>query len=94
MLLVTAQQLHPKGDALVPLPGQDADVAAVERRLEDVLLVNVVVAVASKDLGRQKQLQQSFKVVLVVKQDWNFTGRVRFTAGICRTPRHDQTIES
>lgn len=74
MLLVTAQQLHPKGDALVPLPRQDADVAAVERRLKDVLLVNVVVAVASKDLGRQKQhsttsLQQSFKVVLVVKQN-------------------------
>lgn len=50
MLLVTAQKLHTKGDPLVPFPRQDAHVSAVERRLEDVLLVNVVVTVTRKDL--------------------------------------------
>jgi len=55
-LLVTAQQLHPQRDALVPLPRQDADVAAVERRLQEVLLVDVVVDVAREDLqGEQRR---------------------------------------
>lgn len=49
-LLVTAQKLNSQGDALVPLPRQDADISAVERRLKDVLFVNVVVAVAWEDL--------------------------------------------
>lgn len=34
----------------MPLPRQDADISSVERGLEDVLFVNVVVAVAWKDL--------------------------------------------
>ena len=54
-LLFTAQELHPQGDALVPVPRQDADVSGVERGLEDVLFVNVVVAVAWEDLDREKQ---------------------------------------
>lgn len=53
MLLVAAQKLHSQGDALVPLPRQDADVSAVERGLKDVLFVNVVVAVALEDLDRE-----------------------------------------
>lgn len=58
VLLITAQELHPKGDALVPLPRQEADVSAVERRLEDVLLVDVVVAVAREDLERRRKPTQ------------------------------------
>lgn len=53
VLLVTAQKLHPKGDPLMPFPRQDAHVSAVERRLKEVLLVNVVVTVARKDLERK-----------------------------------------
>lgn len=55
VLLVTAQELHPHGDALVPLPGKDADEPAVDRRLEDVLFVNVVVAVARENLRRRQK---------------------------------------
>lgn len=54
-LLVTAKKLHSQGDALVPLPRQDADEAGVERRLEDILFVNVVVAVAGEDLSRRER---------------------------------------
>lgn len=54
-LLVTAQKLHSQGDALVPLPRQDAHVAAVERRLKYVRFVNVVVAVAREDLHREEE---------------------------------------
>lgn len=53
-LLVTAQKLHSQGDALVPLPRQDADISAVEGGLKDVLFVNVVVAVAWEDLDRER----------------------------------------
>lgn len=49
-LLVTAQKLHSQGDVVMPLPRQDADVLGVERRLKDVLFVNVVVAVAWENL--------------------------------------------
>lgn len=52
VLLIAAQKFHSKGDVLVPLPRQEAHVSAVERRLEDVLLVNVVVTVAWEDLDR------------------------------------------
>lgn len=45
VLLVTAQELHSQGYALVPLPWQDADVSAIEWWLKDVLFVNIVVAV-------------------------------------------------
>lgn len=54
-LLVTAQKLDPQSDAFVPLPRQDADVAAVQRGLEDVLLVDVVVAVPGEDLDREEE---------------------------------------
>lgn len=53
-LLVTAQKLHSQGDVVMPLPRQDADVLGVERRLKDVLFVNVVVAVAWENLKRRK----------------------------------------
>lgn len=49
-LLAAAQQLQPQRDSLVPLPGQQADVAGEERRLEDVCLVDIVVAVSREDL--------------------------------------------
>lgn len=55
-LLVTAQQLHAQGDAPVPLPRQDADVSAVDRRIEDVLLVDVVVAVSWKNLAEETKV--------------------------------------
>jgi len=54
-LLITAQKLHSQGDALVPLPRQDTDISAVERRLKDVLFVNIVVAVTREDLEREKK---------------------------------------
>lgn len=54
MLLVTAQKLHSQGDVVMPLPRQDADISGVERRLKDVLFVNVVVAVAWENLKRRK----------------------------------------
>lgn len=54
-LLVAAQKLHSQGDALVPLPRQDANISAVEWRLKDVLFVNVVVAIAWEDLNRGGQ---------------------------------------
>lgn len=53
-LLVTAQKLHSQGDVVMPLPRQDADVSGVERRLKDVLFVNVVVAVAWENLKRRQ----------------------------------------
>lgn len=49
-LLITAQKLHSQGDALVPLPGKDADISAIEGWFKDVLFVNVVVAVSWEDL--------------------------------------------
>lgn len=52
VLLITPQKFHSKGDALVPLPRQEADISAVERGLEEVLLVNVVVAVTWEDLDK------------------------------------------
>lgn len=55
VLLVTAKKLDSQGDAIVPLPRQDANVAAVERGIKDVVFVNVVVAVAWKDLDREQQ---------------------------------------
>lgn len=54
-LLVAAEELDSQSDAFVPLPRQDAHVSAVQRRLEDVLLVNVVVAVPREDLAREEQ---------------------------------------
>lgn len=54
LLLVTAQQLHAQGDALVPGPGDDPYKAGEERRLKDVLLVGVVVDVASEHLGTKR----------------------------------------
>lgn len=38
-LLVTAQQLHAQGDAVVPGHGQDADKAGIERHVKHVLLM-------------------------------------------------------
>lgn len=52
LLIVAAQQLHAQSDALVPLPGHHADVPGVERRLEEVLLVGVVVHVALEELQK------------------------------------------
>lgn len=49
-LLITAQKLHSQGDVVMPLPRQDPDISAVERRLKDVLFVNIVVAVARENL--------------------------------------------
>lgn len=49
-LLAAAQQLQPQRDSLVPLPGQQADVAGKEWRLKDVCLVDVVVAISREDL--------------------------------------------
>lgn len=43
----------------MPLPRQDADVASVERWLEDVLPVNVVVAVSWKDLQVRTERQKT-----------------------------------
>lgn len=51
VLEVTAQQLHAQGDALVPLPGHNAQVAGVEWRLKQVLLMHVVVNVALENLS-------------------------------------------
>lgn len=50
VLVVTAEQFHAEGDALVPLPGHDTYVAGVERRVKQVLLVSVVVNVALENL--------------------------------------------
>lgn len=49
-LLVASQQLHSQGDAPVPRPRQDADESGIKRRLEQVLLVDIVIAVAGEDL--------------------------------------------
>lgn len=50
---LTAQQLHTKGDAVVPGHRQDAHKAGQERRLKHVLLVGIVVQVAREDLGAE-----------------------------------------
>lgn len=47
---LTAQQLHAKGDAVVPRYGQDAHKASQEGRLKHVLLVGIIVQVAGEDL--------------------------------------------
>lgn len=49
-LPLTAQQLHTKGDAIVPSYGQDAHEAGQEGRLKHVLLVGIIVQVAGEDL--------------------------------------------
>lgn len=54
-LLITTQKLHAQSDALVPLPRQDAHVSAVERRLKNVLFVNIVVRVTGEDLHRRRR---------------------------------------
>lgn len=54
LLIVAAEQLHAQSDALVPLPGDDPDVASVERRLKHILLVGVVVDVSLKKLKEKK----------------------------------------
>lgn len=59
VLLITAQEFHSKGDALVPLPRQEAHVSAVERGLEEVLLVNIVVAVTWEDLDKNETNEKS-----------------------------------
>lgn len=58
-LLAAAQQLQPQRDSLVPLPGQQADVAGEERRLEDVCFVDVVVAVSREDLQIRNMTSQA-----------------------------------
>lgn len=54
VLVIAAQQLHAQSDALVPLPGDDSDVPGVERRLEQILLVGVVVDVTWEKLQRDE----------------------------------------
>ena len=49
-LLITAQQLHSQGDALVPCPREHADESGVERWLKYIFFVDIVVAVAWEDL--------------------------------------------
>lgn len=58
-LLAAAQQLQPQRDSLVPLPGQQADVAGEERRLKDVCFVDVVVAVSREDLQIRNMTSQA-----------------------------------
>lgn len=58
-LFAAAQQLQPQRDSLVPLPGQQADVAGEERRLEDVCFVDVVVAVSREDLQTRNVTSQA-----------------------------------
>lgn len=53
VLLVTAQELHSQGDALVPLPWQDSNISPIERWFKDVLSVNVVIAVTWEDLDTE-----------------------------------------
>ena len=65
-LLVTAQQLYADGDALVPLPGQEAHEAGVKWRVEHVLLVRVVVDVALEYLWQQNKMNQ-WKITLHFK---------------------------
>lgn len=67
VLLITAQKLNSQGDALLPLPRQDTDKAGVERRLKDVVFVDVVIAVAWKDLERG---QQPIRVEQSTVQTW------------------------
>lgn len=50
VLSCTAQQLGPQGDAAVPRPGQDAHVPRVDRWIDDVLAVRVVVEVPLEHL--------------------------------------------
>lgn len=58
VLVIAAQQLHAQSDALVPLPGDDSDVPGVERRLEQILLVGVVVDVTLEKLQRNERTVQ------------------------------------
>lgn len=53
-LFITAQQLHAQRDAPMPLPREDANISGVDRRIEDVLLVDVIVAVSRKNLKEKK----------------------------------------
>lgn len=50
-LPLAAQQLHTKGDAIVPSYGQDAHEASQEGHLKHVLLVGIIVQVAREDLA-------------------------------------------
>lgn len=46
----------------MPFPGNDSDVASVERRLEHVLLMRAVVNVSLEDLKREDRIIQPFGV--------------------------------
>lgn len=52
-LFITTQQLHAQRDAPMPLPREDANISGVDRRIEDVLLVDVIVAVSRKNLKEE-----------------------------------------
>lgn len=78
VLLVTAQQLHSQGDALVPVPWQDAHISAVERRLKDVVFVNVVVAVTWKDLETE---QRPIKTIQVPFKKFNLINNIKSRCG-------------
>lgn len=56
-LVITAQQLHTQCDALMPLPGNDSNIAAVKWRLKYIPLMGVVVSVALKKLQININLQ-------------------------------------
>lgn len=50
VLRCAAQQLRPQGDPAVPRPREDADVPGVDRRVDDVLTVCVVVKISLEHL--------------------------------------------
>lgn len=50
VLRCAAQQLRPQGDPAVPRPREDADVPGINRRVDDVLTVRVVVEIPLEHL--------------------------------------------
>lgn len=50
VLRCAAQQLRPQGDPAVPRPGEDADVSGIDRGVDDVLTVRVIVEISLEHL--------------------------------------------
>jgi len=56
VLLRAAQQLWPQGDPAIPRPRDDADVPGVDRRVNDILPVCVIVKISLENLeGKQQE---------------------------------------
>lgn len=64
LLLCAAQQLRPQRDPPIPGPRKDPYVPRVDRRVDDVFSVGVIVKIALEHLVKQSEEHQSYSFFL------------------------------